>query len=120
MDPELAAILTAIREQPRESRDEATQPRQSPEELCEQAAALSSIGERREAVDTLRRAVNLGEMLGVGSTRMIPILEAMAEILWQLGEKQEARMCANRALQLWFAARPSTAFDLSVDGATPS
>jgi len=44
----------------------------------------------------------------------------MAEVLWQVGEKQEARMCANRALQLWVAARPSTAFDVAVEGMTPA
>lgn len=91
----------------------------SPEALRNEAFVLSTTGERREAVDMLRRALSLAESIGVEPTRMIPLLEAMSEVLWQMGEKREARMCANRALQLWFALRPSAAFELAGDDTQP-
>ncbi len=77
---------------------------------------LSSIGERREAADMLRRAVGIAEEIEAEPGRMIPIMEALAEVLWQLGEKLEARIFANRAIALWFSSRPEPAFEVTADG----
>lgn len=78
----------------------------TPEEMRQRAHLLSHAGERREAADLLRLAVHAAEEQGASAPRMIPLVESLAEILWQLNEKREARIHANRALGLYFSGRP--------------
>lgn len=77
----------------------------TPEEMRQQAHRLSLLGERREAADLLRLAVHAAEEQHAGPRRLIPLVESLAEVLWQLNEKREARLYGNRALHLYFAAR---------------
>ena len=113
MDPALKEIWSALRDQSADRPDPtAIQIKHlgsdpSPESLRDQAYVLSSVGERREAADMLRRAVGLAESIEAAPLRMIPLIEALAEVLWQLGEKLEARMFANRAIELWLSSRPA-------------
>lgn len=77
----------------------------SPEQMRQQAHRLSQIGERREAADLLRLAVHAAEDQKAAPGRLIPLVESLAEVLWQLDEKREARLYGDRALSLYFAAR---------------
>lgn len=77
----------------------------TPEEMRQQAHLLSHAGDRREAADLLRLAVHAAEEQGAAPPRLIPLVESLAEVLWQLNEKREARLHANRALGLYFSAR---------------
>lgn len=77
----------------------------SPEQMRHRAHQLSSIGERREAADLLRRAVDQAESEDAEPSRLLPLVESFAEVLWQLNEKREARHQANRALHLWFRSK---------------
>ena len=119
MDPALRDIWSVVQNQPadrsdpEESATEAAHSDPSPESLLDLAYVLSSAGERREAADTLRRAVGLAESIEAAPSRVIPLLEALAEVLWQLGEKLEARLFANRAIKLWFSLQPKSTFELS-------
>ena len=76
-----------------------------PEEVLRQASLLASIGDRREAVDLLRSAIEMAEAGFTNAEQMQALLEFMAELLWQLDERDEARLYANRAIQVWLAAR---------------
>ncbi|MDX1643162.1 MAG: hypothetical protein R3244_02270 [Thermoanaerobaculia bacterium] len=77
----------------------------TPEQMRQRAHLLSHAGERREAADLLRLAVHAAEEQGAGAPRLIPLVESLAEVLWQLNEKREARLHANRALGLYFSGR---------------
>lgn len=77
----------------------------SPEQMRQQAHRLSQVGERREAADLLRLAVHAAEDQEAEPRRLIPLVESLAEVLWQLDEKREARLYGDRALSLYFAAR---------------
>ena len=92
----------------------------TPDAMRHQAYVLAAEGLRREAADMLRSAVNLAEELEAEPKQQIPLLEALAEVLWQMGDKQEARIRANRAIEMWFRARPSEAFDNAVSNADPA
>ena len=81
----------------------------SPEDMRQQAHQLSTAGERREAADLLRLSVSLAESEDADANRLIPLVESLAEVLWQMNEKHEARLQANRALRLWFSTRPAAA-----------
>lgn len=124
MDPELREIWSALQKPPATGSDpkpeafKAPRAEPSPESLRDLAYVLSAAGERREAADTLRRAVGLAESIEAAPSRQIPLMEALAEVLWQLGEKLEARLFANRAIALWFSSRPESAFDLATEGET--
>lgn len=77
----------------------------TPEQMRQQAHRLSVLGDRREAADLLRLAVHAAEEEQAGPQRLIPLVESLAEVLWQLNEKREARLYGNRALTLYFASR---------------
>lgn len=88
------------------SRAASTNPFDStPEEMRQKAYLLSHSGEPREAADLLRLAVHAAEDQGADPPRLIPLVETLAEVLWQLNEKREARLHSNRALGLYLSAR---------------
>jgi len=122
VDPALREIWSAVQKQPADRSDpetlaiEVSLSEPSPESLRDLAYVLSSGGDRREAADTLRRAVGLAESIEAAPSRLIPLMEALAEVLWQLGEKLEARLFANRAIALWFSSRPESSFELATEG----
>jgi hypothetical protein len=128
MDASLKEIWSALQKEP--AATSATEPSspvevtlpggRTPEEMRRQASTLAAEGLRREAADLLRSAVNLAEELEAEPRRQIPILEALAEVLWQLGDKQEARIRANRAIEMWFRARPTDNFDDALNNADPA
>jgi hypothetical protein len=128
MDANLKEIWSALQREPA-NQSHLNQPTteaaplpggRTPEEMRLQASTLAAEGLRREAADMLRSAVNLAEELEAEPRRQIPILEALAEVLWQLGEKQEARIRANRAIEMWFRARPSDTFEDALSKADPA
>lgn len=128
MDPNLKEIWSALHMESgnQELAPEATAPEMplsggpTPEVMRHQASVLAGKGLRREAADLLRSAVNLAEEMDIGPREQIPLLEGLAEVLWQLGDKREARMRANRAIEMWFRARPSEAFEDALTNADPA
>ena len=82
----------------------------SPEDMQQRAHQLTTAGERLEAANLLRFSVSLAESQNADATRLIPLVESLAEVLWQMDEKREARLQANRALKLWFSTRPDAAW----------
>lgn len=76
-----------------------------PEAVLRQASLLASVGDRREAVDLLRSAIEAAEAGFTDAEQMQALLDSLAELLWQLDERDEAKLYANRALQVRLSAR---------------